>query len=91
MSTPKVELFDHPLHPNEKSLVFEQHKILIDSIKKSNEVREAANNFWTTINTLVVSAISYIKDTQTVEGHHKPTVVWGMIILGLIVCLSWTA
>jgi hypothetical protein len=74
---------------NERRIGFEQYKILIESINKSNDVRELSNSYWITVNALGVSAAAYIKDAQTLAQNHKPLVLWFIIILGIALCLSW--
>lgn len=78
-----------PQNDEDKNIAFDQYKILVESINKSNEIREASNNFWTTVNALGISAIAYIRDNQSVDSYHKPLVLWGMIALGIILCVSW--
>jgi hypothetical protein len=78
-----------PQNEEERNRAFEQYKLLVESINKSNEVREASNNFWTTVNALGLSAIAYIRDTQSLATCHKPLVLWVMVSVGMVLCLSW--
>ncbi len=69
--------------------IIDQYKIIIDSINKINEVRESSNNFWVTVNSLGISAIAYISDNKGFGGNQKPLIIWVLILLGFILCLSW--
>lgn len=73
----------------EKKIAFEQYRILTESLNKTFEVRIQANNFWTTINGAAISALAYMKDTNTLSSGHKSSVLWTLIIFGLCICLSW--
>jgi hypothetical protein len=75
-------------HEN-KEMAFEQYKLLLESINKASEVREASNNFWIAVNTLGMSAIAYIRDSQNLIKPHKPIVLWVLISLGVSLCLAW--
>lgn len=77
------------LTSDERKLGFEQYKLLIESINKSNDIREISNNFWTTINALLISGIAYIKDARNIKASHKSTFLWIMIFLGIILCFTW--
>jgi hypothetical protein len=72
-----------------RTLALEQYKLLVESINKSNDVRELSNNYWITVNALGVSAAAYIKDVQSLAHSHKPLLLWFIISLGIALCLSW--
>ena len=72
-----------------RTLALEQYKLLIESINKSNDVRELSNGYWITVNALGVSAAAYIKDAHSLAHSHKPLVLWFIISLGIALCLSW--
>lgn len=81
--------FPVPKNEEERRLGFEQYKLIVESINKSNDVREISNSFWTTVNALSISGIAYIRDSHTVIHSHKVTVLWIMIASGITFCLSW--
>lgn len=90
MSEPKTLWIHPPQNLKEEQIFLEQYKLLIESINKSNEIRETSNNFWITVNTLGVSAIAYVRDTQhLMHMTQKPLALWGMIVLGMVVCFAW--
>lgn len=79
-----------PLNVEEdKNRVFEQYKMLVESINKINELRETSNNFWITVNGLGLTGIAYIKEAQTLPGEHKVLLLWTLIGLGIFLCLTW--
>ena len=67
----------------------EQYKILVESTNHLHDVRESANNYWITINSLGISAISYIKDNHLFKSTTQPLAVWFFVILGIILCCTW--
>ena len=75
--------------PEDKKILFEQYKLLVDSINKTNDLRETGNNYWITVNTLGISAVAYIRDAQDLTQHQKPLVLWVIVLLGLTVCGIW--
>jgi len=78
-----------PKDAETRTMALEQYKLLIESINKSNDIRELANGYWITLNTLGISAAAYIKDAHTLAHNHKPLVLWFIISLGIVLCLSW--
>lgn len=78
------------LKPEEKTtIVVEQYKVLAGNLDKINENRETSNNFWVSVNGLCISALAYLRDTQSILRDHKPLVLWTLIIIGISFCLSW--
>jgi len=55
--------------------IMDQYKVLIESVNKSNELRESANNFWVTVHSLGISSIAYIRDASNVESNQKPFII----------------
>ncbi|AIL12827.1 hypothetical protein IM40_03720 [Candidatus Paracaedimonas acanthamoebae] len=72
-----------------RTLGLEQYKLVVESINKSNDIRELSNSYWITVNSLGVSAAAYIKDASSLSHNHKPLVLWFIIALGIVLCLSW--
>ena len=75
--------------PESRKFAFEQYKMLSEMQLKSNEVRENANNFWITINTLCLSAIAYIREHTSLSFENKELLIWTLIGAGLVICSSW--
>ncbi|OJX08264.1 MAG: hypothetical protein BGO76_03130 [Caedibacter sp. 38-128] len=69
--------------------IIDQYKIMCDSINTNNQLREAANNFWVTVNSLGISSIAYIKDTSNLNSEQKPLIMWVLVFLGFTLCCSW--
>ncbi|MBL0941411.1 MAG: hypothetical protein IBJ00_01585 [Alphaproteobacteria bacterium] len=76
---------------NEKQadVAFEQYKMLVESLNKINEVRELANTFWMTANSLIISAIAYLISAKELTQQHKPTLVWTLLGLGFLLAALW--
>lgn len=68
---------------------FEQYKLLADTVNKNNDMREMSNNFWTTVNIILISGIAYIKDAKNIDFSHKSTLLWIALSLGFILCFTW--
>lgn len=56
--------------------IIDQYKILTDSINTSNQLRESANNFWVTVNSLGISSIAYIQDSANLGSNQRPFIIW---------------
>lgn len=81
-----------PIHfknEEEKKMVFEQYKMLIESINKLHETREYSNNFWIAVHGIVSSAILYMRDTHNIAHQHKLFVILALITMGILLCFSW--
>lgn len=76
---------------NEKDriIVFDQYKIIVESLDKLNEIREAANNFWIGINVVLMGAIAYIRDAEGVGIAQKSYFGFTIIFLGLVMSVTW--
>ena len=74
---------------DQKRMVFDQYKILVDSINNSNIVRESSHNFWIAINGFALTGAAYIKDLETLPFTHKAFILWTVIGVGLVICVSW--
>ncbi len=78
------------LSPSERNkLHFEQYKLLAETVNKNNDMREMSNNFWTTVNIVLISGIAYIKDAKNMDFSHKSVFLWIAISLGFILCFTW--
>ena len=73
----------------DKKVLFEQYKIVVETLNKINEIRESANNFWTGINGALIAGIAYIRDAEGIEGAHKSYFIWTVIFVGIILSCSW--
>lgn len=73
----------------DKNGVFDQCKILIDSINKINETRESSNNFWVGANGVAASLLAYLRDSQSIQHSHKSFLFITLIFVGILFSLSW--
>lgn len=73
----------------DKRLLMDQYKILIEGLNKSNENREALNNFWTTLNGAILAAITYVKDMQVAIPNPKNLFIWALWGMGITVSVIW--
>jgi len=48
----------------DKKIALEQYKVIADSINSTNAVRESSNNFWITVNSLLVSVVAYLRGIE---------------------------
>ena len=90
MSEQMIEpLLPQAIDENDKKIVFEQYKLLIDSLNNSNTVRETANPYWVTVTGLGLGGISYVKEVTTLPLEHKTIILWTLIGIGIVLCLAW--
>ena len=75
--------------PTGEGTDFEQYRLLAETVSKNNDMREQANNFWTTVNVVLISGIAYIKDAKNIDLSHKPTFMWVVLALGYALSLTW--
>ena len=73
----------------DKKILLEQYKVLLESINKLNDIREGANNWWVTSNAALLSIISYFRTIQEIEGSQRQVFLWTIICIGFILCYSW--
>jgi hypothetical protein len=81
-----------PIHAStdaSRTALQEQYKVLLESINQRNQLRESANSFWTTIVGLSFSATAYIREVKSLYLDHKSTILWTLILFGVVACLSW--
>ncbi|MBS0271838.1 MAG: hypothetical protein JSR85_04245 [Proteobacteria bacterium] len=84
-----LDQFIHIAQEEDKKVLFDQYKIVVDSLNKFNEIREIANTFWTGINGALITAIAYIRDTSNLEIGQKTYFIWTIIFLGVVLSFSW--
>jgi hypothetical protein len=72
----------------EQTIIFDQYKILLESINKLNEMRENSNQFWIGLNGLGISFLSYWQDSQSAHQHHKSFLI-AIFIVGMLFCSVW--
>jgi hypothetical protein len=73
----------------DKNIIFDQYRILIDSINKLNDTRESSNNFWMGVNGVAASLLAYLRDSQSVQHSHKSFLFITLISVGILFSLSW--
>ncbi len=71
----------------DKHIVLEQYKLIVDSIEKANALRENANNFWTTVNALAISIIANV--IQNTKTEPKILLIMVFNVLGIGLCCLW--
>jgi hypothetical protein len=55
----------------DKQILMEHYKLLLESIHKLNDVREITNSFWIALNSALIGMVAYIRDLQSVGGRTK--------------------
>jgi hypothetical protein len=73
----------------DRKLAFEQYKMLADSLNNINQVRETSNNFWITVNSLLISSIAYLRGFESVTQKQYTLLIWSVFALGCCLCGSW--
>ena len=74
---------------NIDKLKLEQYKLLISQLQNVQLSRESANNFWIVINTIGLTAITYIHDIQSGIDKKTISLIWGLLILGSFLGILW--
>ena len=88
--TMEQDLYFRPIkNETEQTIIFDQYKILLESINKINEMRENSNQFWVGGNGLGISFLSYLQDSQGIHQHHKSFLIVILIIVGMLFCSLW--
>lgn len=78
------------IHQEEdKKLLFDQYRVVVESVNKINDIRETANNYWTGLNGAIIAGIAYLRDAEGISGSQKSYFIWTAIVVGLILSLSW--
>lgn len=77
------------IQEEDRKILLEQYKMLLDSINKINELRETANNFWIGINGAFIGIIAYVRDSSTIGGDQKTIFLYTIILLGFILTSFW--
>jgi hypothetical protein len=72
-----------------QQITAQQYGILVESLNKIHETRENSNNFWIGANGLVLSVLSYLRDSESIPQNHKSYVLIILIIIGMLFCLTW--
>jgi len=72
----------------DKKFLIEQYKLTVDSINKINDIREASNNYWTSLNGAIIAGIAYLRDAGGVSGIQKSYFIWTAIAFGAILSLT---
>ncbi len=67
-----------------QSHLFEQYKIFIDSVEKTSDRRQQANNYFITINTALISLIGLSFQIKIFEN--SPWLKILLAVLGIVIC-----
>jgi len=73
---------------DDKKILLDQYKILVDTLNKTNDLREKSNDFWVSINTGLLGVFSYFRDQFLLNVHHN-LFLWTLLIIGFILCCTW--
>lgn len=74
---------------NIKDLKLEQYKLLIGQLQNIQLSRESSNNFWIVINSIGLTAITYMHDIQSGIDKKTMSLIWGLLILGSFLGILW--
>lgn len=74
---------------DDRRYLFDQYKILIESVNKANDIREISNNFWIGVNGFGMSIVAYFRNASQISFSHKTFFLATMITVGIIFCLIW--
>jgi hypothetical protein len=70
----------------DQQILFEQYKILFESINKTNETRENSNNFWIGANGVGVSILAYFRNATAMAYNHKVFFLGTLCVVGIEIC-----
>jgi hypothetical protein len=84
-----LQNYIHIQNEEERKLAFEQYKVVVESLNNTNTVRESSNNFWTTLNSLLISSIAYLRGLEGVSQEPPTFLIWSVLILGCFLSGSW--
>lgn len=73
----------------DKKLAFEQYKEIINTINQLNTVRELSNPFWSTINGVTITSVSFIKTLSEITFLSKPFLAVFLLTAGYLFCACW--
>ena len=74
---------------NDEEKALEQYKLLSESIDYTSEIRESANNFWISVNSLLISGVAYLRGYENINRDQYAFLMWSSLILGICLCYSW--
>lgn len=74
---------------DDEDKALEQYRLLSESIDYTSEIRESANNFWITVNSLLISGIAYLRGLESINRDQYAFLMWSSLILGTCLCYSW--
>lgn len=74
---------------NITELKLEQYKLLISQLQNIQLSRESSNNFWIVINSIGLTAITYMHDIQSGIDKKTMSLIWGLLILGSFLAILW--
>jgi len=70
--------------PNYKAHLFEQYKLYIESVEKTSDRRQHANNYFITINTALISLIALSFQIKILDS--LPWMKSVLALVGIIIC-----
>lgn len=66
----------------------EQYKLLISQLQNIQLSRESSN-FWIVVNSIGLTAITYMHDIQSGIDKKTMSLIWGLLILGSFLGILW--
>lgn len=81
--------FTHINNEKDEDRSFEQYKLIIESINQINLTREFSNPFWSTVNGITVTGISYINNISNLTKMDKLSLTFFLLVIGYLFCLVW--
>ncbi len=73
----------------DRKLAFEQYKEILNTINHLNMVREMSNPFWSTINGVTITSVSFVKVLSEITFLSKPFLAIFLLSAGYLFCISW--
>jgi len=70
-------------------VLVEQYKLLISAFQTDEGTRESSNQFWVTLNSIGLSAVTYMQDIKHSTHPAESYLIFGLIALGVFLNLLW--
>lgn len=74
---------------DDEDKALEQYRLLSESIDYTSDIREGANSFWISVNSLLISGVAYLRGFESINREQYAFLMWSSLILGICLCYSW--
>jgi hypothetical protein len=74
---------------NAENIKFEQYKQLLSQLAALRSARESSNQFWVIVNTIGLTAVSYIRDLGKEDSLQIKATVVVLFVLGTVLSILW--